>query len=127
MDDSEVVITNDSGDAGVRIQIHGNNKQRGHGDVVLDQECQTSLAFRGSDYEDVLSKAATPVDSGAKRKYTLEELEVEGFAPSSDGSTLAEEEESNFDLNSLIEGAVDEDEDEMEQPPTSHARSKSER
>lgn len=58
--------------------------------------------------------------SDAKRKYTLEELEVEGFEPSSTSSESEADnqgkakmisEEDDFDLNSLIEGAVDDDED----------------
>jgi len=52
-----------------------------------------------------------------RRKLTLEELEVEGLDRSSEGSAVGqrdadeEEEEEFFDLNSLVEGAVDDEED----------------
>ncbi len=57
---------------------------------------------------------------GARRKYTLEELEVEGFAASDESDhnkqhSLSSEEEELVDLNSLIEGAVDDDEEEGEE------------
>ena len=59
-----------------------------------------------------------------KRKYTLEELEVEGIATPTEeslsdasGTKSSEfEEEEEVDLNSLIEGDVDEDDDDMPTP-----------
>ena len=58
-----------------------------------------------------------------KRKYTLEELEVEGIATPTEeslsdasGTKSSEFEEEEVDLNSLIEGDVDEDDDDMPTP-----------
>ena len=49
-----------------------------------------------------------------KRKYTLEELEVEGFTESNSSSKNSDfEEEEEVDLNSLIEGDVDEIDEEL--------------
>lgn len=53
----------------------------------------------------------SPTVQKAKRKYTLEELEVEGFETSEESSAKNSEfeEEDEVDLNSLIEGDVDDD------------------
>ena len=49
-----------------------------------------------------------------KRKYTLEELEIEGFAESTSSSKQNSDfEEEEVDLNSLIEGDVDEIDEEL--------------
>ncbi len=75
--------------------------------------------------------AVPPKPASSSRKYTLEELEVEGFADdaappdlrprnlrrihhqtaSDDEDEELDGEEELFDLSSLIEGAVDDDED----------------
>ena len=94
-DDSEVVIKK-QGLNGVKIQLNLN-----------EQEQEQSLEY---DYEvDQLKKIS---DSKVqKRKYTLEELEVEGFESTSSSKNSDFEEE--VDLNSLIEGDVDEIDEEI--------------
>ena len=85
-DDSEVVIKK-QGLNGVKIQLNLNQ---------LDQQASSDLE-------------TSPSEVQPKRKYTLEELEVEGFSSSSGKNSDYDEE---VDLNSLIEGDVDEiDED----------------
>jgi hypothetical protein len=61
----------------------------------------------------------------SKRKYTLEELEVEGFEPSTSESEHQsniqeefeeeDEEDDEVDLSSLIEGGVDDDDEAVDQ------------
>ena len=113
-----VIITSRPADGGnsVRIQIGG-----------AQQENNLSSMNRKS-------KAAAPSlnDPSPKRKYSLKEVEVEGLLSSSEegedvvtvprgghhrGRGEDEHDEDMFDLNSLIEGAVDDDEDEEDVGP----------
>lgn len=107
----------------------------------IEQECQTSIDFRYSEYDTLASNgvSSNPLTSSARvscpskviastssknkkgrRKYTLEELEVEGFEPSSCSESEklhisdADLDEDDIDLSSLIEGAVDDDDEEEE-------------
>ena len=99
-DDSEVVIKK-QGLNGVKIQLNLNHLEEIESDEVPELSTSTE-----------------------KRKYTLEELEVEGIATPTEeslsdasGTKSSEfEEEEEVDLNSLIEGDVDEDDDEMPTP-----------
>ena len=106
-----VIITSRPADGGnsVRIQIGGAQHQN---------------EMRGAK-----SKAAPPLnDPSPKRKYSLKEVEVEGLLSSSEGEDVmtvprnrgdSDQDEDMFDLNSLIEGAVDDDEeDEGPRGPT---------
>ena len=86
-DDSEVVIKK-QGLNGVKIQLNLNNLEEIESDEVPELSTSTE-----------------------KRKYTLEELEVEGFSSASNSGKNSDYDEE-VDLNSLIEGDVDEiDED----------------
>ena len=111
-----VIITSRPADGGnsVRIQIGGAQQQ---------QQQQQNLSMNAGK-----SKAAPPLnDPSPKRKYSLKEVEVEGLLSSSeegeDVMTVPrrrhgecddedDQDEDMFDLNSLIEGAVDDEEEE---------------
>ena len=105
VDDSEVIITRrlSSGGNSVRIQIGAGHPGRLDSSKLEQQD-------------KIAAQKGNP--KKPKRKYTLEELEVEGFEPStseSEGKRSASmSEDELFDLNSLIEGAVDDDEDTAE-------------
>ena len=91
-DDSEVVIKK-QGLNGVKIQLNLNQLEETESDEVLDLSTTSSAQVE------------------QKRKYTLEELEVEGFSSASNSGKNSDYDEE-VDLNSLIEGDVDEiDED----------------
>jgi hypothetical protein len=98
------------------------------------QDVQTSLNLNSfiekkevdiSDQFVVASSKKVGKKAKSKRKYTLEELEVEGFEPSTSESerqsNIPEEfddiedddEDVEVDLNSLIEGGVDDDDDNL--------------
>ena len=96
-DDSQVVIKK-QGLNGVKIQLNLNEQEK---------QVQTSLDF---DHDDHLKNDSAD-NKVAKRKYTLEELEVEGFESTSSSKNSDFEEE--VDLNSLIEGDVDEIDEEI--------------
>ncbi len=115
-DDSDVVIKK-AGLNGVKIQLNLNEQEN-------EKQVQTSLDFDYSDFAveaEIEKPAINPaVVQSEKRKYTLEELEVEGFSgvestSSSKNSEFEEdlEEEEEVDLNSLIEGDVDEIDEEI--------------
>ena len=109
-----VIITSRPADGGnsVRIQIGG-----------AQQDSLGSMNRK--------SKAAPSLnDPSPKRKYSLKEVEVEGLLSSSEeGEDVVtvprgghrgrenDHDEDMFDLNSLIEGAVDDDEDEEDVGP----------
>ena len=104
-DDSSVAIIKKQGLNGVKIQLNLNEQvaerlndvyEVDHPELVLSKQL-----------EDQREKVE-------KRKYTLEELEVEGFAESTSSSKNSDfEEEEEVDLNSLIEGDVDEIDEEL--------------
>ena len=115
-DDSSVAIIKKQGLNGVKIQLNLNEQ-------VLAEESETELSNHEEDFveppcpeeelvcgQKLVKNASEKVE---KRKYTLEELEVEGFAESTSSSAKNSDfEEEEVDLNSLIEGDVDEiDED----------------
>lgn len=112
VDDSEVVIKK-QGLNGVKIQLSNLN----------EKEIQTSLDFNYDQHEhDLKNNSATAENSDKdKRKYGLEELEVEGFSSASSCSKHSEfdqvledeDDEEEVDLNSLIEGDVDEIDEEI--------------
>jgi hypothetical protein len=130
-DDSDVVIKK-QGLNGVKIQLNLNSIEE-HSSVT--KECQTSLDFDYDQHQvdqDQQQQDLTSLSKQKpKRKYTLEELEVEGFEPSESEEDLSaansdkqsdlelEDDlllEEEVDLNSLIEGDVDEDDDDMPTP-----------
>lgn len=101
-DDSDVVITrrmSSEGNSSVRIQI---------GTVASSGGTSTNT-----------TSSSKKKSFASRRKYTLEELEVEGFEPSSNTDSEPEkaftdgdeDEDDLVDLNSLIEGAVDDEDD----------------
>ena len=103
-DDSDVVIKK-QGLNGVKIRLNLNQLEHEKDPTTSSTHSpESSLDFHYNN---------------KKRKYTLEELEIEGFATpteesNSSGKTSDFEEE--VDLNSLIEGDVDEDDDDMPTP-----------
>ena len=105
-DDSDVVIKK-QGLNGVKIRLNLNQ--------IEHEKAATSISSSTQSPESSLDFHY----NNKKRKYTLEELEIEGFATpteesNSSGKTSDFEEE--VDLNSLIEGDVDEDDDDMPTP-----------
>ena len=119
-DDSSVAIIKKQGLNGVKIQLNLNEQ-------VLAEESETELSNHGE--EDFVEPPVCPEEDLVcgqklvknassekveKRKYTLEELEVEGFAESTSSSAKNSDfEEEEVDLNSLIEGDVDEIDEEL--------------
>ena len=115
-DDSDVVIKK-QGLNGVKIRLNLNQiVDHNNPDLTIEEDSiqspESSLDF-------------TLTNQNKKRKYTLEELEIEGFATPTEESNSSksesnhsefEEEEEEVDLNSLIEGDVDEEDDEMPTP-----------
>lgn len=120
VDDSEVVIKK-QGLNGVKIQLSNLN----------EKEIQTSLDFNYDDLTNVVKNSEEEISEKDKRKYTLEELEVEGFSSASSCSKASEfeevleDEEEEVDLNSLIEGDVDEIDEEIGKLPSFSARAHS--
>ena len=116
-DDSSVAIIKKQGLNGVKIQLNLNEQ-------VLAEESETELSNHEEDFveppcpeeelvcgQKLVKNASEKVE---KRKYTLEELEVEGFAESTSSSAKNSDfEEEEVDLNSLIEGDVDEIDEEL--------------
>ena len=115
-DDSSVAIIKKQGLNGVKIQLNLNEQ-------VLAEESETELSNHEEDFveppvcpEEELVCGQKLVKNASsekveKRKYTLEELEVEGFSSASNSGKNSDYDEE-VDLNSLIEGDVDEiDED----------------
>ena len=118
-DDSSVAIIKKQGLNGVKIQLNLNEQ-------VLAEESETELSNHEEDFveppvcpEEELVCGQKLVKNASsekveKRKYTLEELEVEGFAESTSSSAKNSDfEEEEVDLNSLIEGDVDEIDEEL--------------
>ena len=115
-DDSAIIKK--QGLNGVKIQLNLNEQ-------VLAEESETELS--NHEEEDFVEPPCPEeeLDCGQKlvknasekvekRKYTLEELEVEGFAESTSSSAKNSDfEEEEVDLNSLIEGDVDEIDEEL--------------
>ena len=112
-----VIITSrpaDDGGNSVRIQIGGAQQQQQNLSMNEIRQQQSSRAPPAAN--------AAAVNGSVKRKYSLKEVEVEGLLSSSeegeDALTVArpgeceQDEEDMFDLNSLIEGAVDDEEEE---------------
>ena len=106
-DDSSVAIIKKQGLNGVKIQLNLNepvhhNSESNDSDDFVDQPLVLS------------QKVEKQREKVEKRKYTLEELEVEGFAESTSSSKQNSDfEEEEVDLNSLIEGDVDEIDEEL--------------
>ncbi len=138
-DDSDVIIRR-HGVNGVKIQINNsvnananaNLNSTNNSNGIVEKEVQTSLEFQYPSDNSTNNKvnnnnnnnSGSSVTSSSKRKYTLEELEVEGFEPSTSGESqkdpseiLEDIEADEVDLNSLIEGDVDDlDEDDLSTP-----------
>ena len=144
-DDSDVVIKK-QGLNGVKIRLNLNQIEQqsihshpqSYSGSVGDSNSSSSNTSKDGDI-DLNSPPVTHLDEvsdhyylnserggnqNKKRKYTLEELEVEGIATPTEeslsdasGTKSSEfEEEEEVDLNSLIEGDVDEDDDDMPTP-----------
>lgn len=109
-----VIITSrpaDHGGNSVRIQIGGAQAQQQQPNLNMNEKSGKSKGVPSLN------------NSSIKRKYSLKEVEIEGLLSSSeegeDVMTVTrdrevDQDEDMFDLNSLIEGAVDDDEEEDE-------------
>ena len=106
-DDSSVAIIKKQGLNSVKIQLNLNEQVHQNSDLNdSDDFIEQPLVLSQK-----LEKQREKVE---KRKYTLEELEIEGFAESTSSSKQNSDfEEEEVDLNSLIEGDVDEIDEEL--------------